>query len=143
MISTLKKLRPDHWAWLNAKLAMIIWSVLFFVNASSSPVGQALQFFLTLLVSGVVFFGLIVSAVGLLMATSKFIKTSQRGTTLELAGLYLALSGPVSYFIVRVVLVVTSVDHRGSDLAVLSYAVAAFIFVRIVIISSHRKKVNV
>lgn len=136
-----KKLRPDHWAWLHAKLALMTWAIIFYFNTPPQVEG-VLDRILATLISVFVVSGLLLSVTGLLLAVSKKTRRSGLGTSLEISGLWIALAGPVSYFIVRFYLAFTPDGKAGSALAALAYTVCAFVIVRLVQVIHFRKKVS-
>lgn len=140
-MQTLKKLRPDHWAWLHAKVAIMVWAVLFFMY-TPFQLQELLEYTIIGLVSFVIVFGVGASIVGLFMSFSKYTIVARRGENIEIAGLSLALAGPIVYFIARVWLIFSIQDGQGIPIAALAYAITAFLLVRIIIVSTHRKQVT-
>ena len=140
-MQTLKKLRPDHWAWLHAKVAIMIWAVLFFMY-TPFQLQELLEYTIICLVSSVIVFGVGVSIVGLFMSFSKYTTWARRGENIEISGLSLALAGPIVYFLARVWLVFSINDGQGIPIAALAYSITALLLVRIVIVVTHRKRVT-
>ena len=141
-MKAIRKLRPDHWAIIHAKIAMLVWAILFLAYTPLT-LSKVLQGILPFLISGAVLFGVTISLVGIFMSISKFACTARRGENLELAGLWLSLSGPLAYFAIQVYLSFLLRDgEQRIALSAFAYAFSSFMFVRIVIIHSHRKRIN-
>ena len=139
-MQTLKKLRPDHWAWLHAKAALLVWAALFF-EFTPTKVADALQFLLATLISVVTFVGIGTSVFGLFTSTSNIIRKARRGLNIELAGLWVAISGPIAYMVTQIFLVFGEDGDQRIALTAFAYALCALMAVRIVIVDSHRQKV--
>lgn len=137
----LKRLRPDHWAWLHAKAALIAWAVLFFIY-TPEKLSLALGWLLATGVSAVVIIGVGVSVVGLFMSLSNYTTDARRGVNIELAGLWVALSGPFAYCATQGYLAFGPEGDQRIALVAFAYAMCAFMIVRIVIVSMHRKRVT-
>jgi hypothetical protein len=141
LLMNIKKLRPDHWAWLHAKFALLIWAVFFYIYTPSKT-EDSLGYFLASVVSFTVILGVLISVVGLFRSLSKYTKKARIGLNIELAGLWLAISGPLSYTVTQFSFVFGPEGDQRIALTALGYAFVSFIFVRIVIVRMHRKRVN-
>jgi len=138
-METIRKLRPDHWAWLHAKAALVVWSVLFFLyipNKLSNVLGVTIGG----LISLITLIGVLISVVGLFASLSKYTVKASRGTSLELSGLWLAISGPIAYLVVQFYLTFGIEGDQRIALVAFSYTLCAFMLVRIVSVFSFRKK---
>lgn len=132
------RLRPDHYAWLHAKGALIIWAVLLFIY-TPSQVSWALGWLLSGGISLAVVTGLTLSVVGLFRSMSLNTLKSKKGTNLELAGLYIAIAGPAAYCVTQFFLAFAP-DAQRQALTAFAYAVCALLYVRIVLVTMHRKR---
>ncbi len=141
MQSVLKKLRPDHWAWLHAKLAILVWAILFYIYTPYT-VSNVLQYVITLLISIFTVVGILISVIGLSLALSNSISRSRHGTNLEISGLWLALTGPLVLCLAFFWIAFDENNGAFTVLASLAYAVFALLLVRLVIVMSFRKKVT-
>lgn len=136
----LRRLRPDQVAWLHAKLALVVWAVLFLLF-TPQKIESALGWLIAASVSGVVFFGILTSVVGLVLTLSTNIRRTLRGINIELAGLWSAIGGLGGYFITQVFLAFGPEGDQRIALTAFAYANAALLLVRIVLVREHRKRV--
>lgn len=116
---------------------MIVWALTFYVF-TPKKVAYALDILLSSLITAVVLVGVSLSVVGLMFSTSKFVDTSRRGLNIELAGLWIAMGGPVSYFITQFYLSFGLDGDQRIALTTFAYCLCAFMLVRIVIVSTFR-----
>lgn len=137
-----KRFRPDHWAWMHAKVALLVWAILF-LAFTPTKVSAALDIILASSISFTTIIGVVISIVGLFQAMSLNIEKAKRGTNLELAGLWVALIGPVSYFATQFFLSFGPDGDQRIALTAFAYAVSSFVYVRIVLILEHRKRPRV
>lgn len=135
-----KKLRPDQWAWLNAKLGLVTWAILFFAF-TPLKVEAAVTAFLAALISLTVLFGVGLSVYGLIQSLSLNIRRALNGFTFELAGLWTAFGGLTSYFIIQFFLSFGIDGDQRIALTAFAYTMCSFVIVRIVGVTTHRKKV--
>lgn len=91
-------------------------------------------------VCSVIIIGMVTSVYGLYKSLSLNAKVAMRGVRVELAGLWVAMSGPFAYMATQVyILTQPEPGDRIAQIAI-CYLLMSFIFVRIVIITSHRKR---
>jgi hypothetical protein len=135
------RLRPDHWAWLHAKAALIIWAIVFYFR-TPEPVAIALGWLLVPAVSIIVTGGIIVSVAGLFLSLSAKSKEALRGINVELSGLWSAIGGLGAYFIVQLFLSFGPEGDQRNALTVFAYASMAMLFTRVVVVREHRKRVT-
>jgi hypothetical protein len=134
------KLRRDQKAWVYAKLSVAAWAVILMLF-TPTPVANALGVVITGLISLSVCIGVATSVAGMLHAQSPYTVAIKKGTKVELAGLWLAFSGPAAYMMVQIFLVLFGEDPYQRMAVVFAYqSMAAFILVRIVIVQGFRKK---
>jgi hypothetical protein len=136
---TLQQFRPDHWAWIHAKLAVLAWAILFLIF-TPNRVTSTLASFLATAVSLVVVLGIAMSIVGLYRSFSPSLRKARTGVSLELSGLYLAIAGPLAYCLTQFWLSFGPGGDQRIALTAFAYSNVAFLLVRIVIVLSHRKK---
>lgn len=140
-MNTISQLRPDHWAWLHAKFAMILWAFAFFFY-TPLKVETVVGFIIASLIALVVVIGISISVFGLLRSISDFTEKARQGINIELAGLWIAISGPISYFVIQLFLSFGPEGDQRIALTVLAYAIFAFMLVRIVMVREFRKRTN-
>ena len=140
MNSKSKKLRPDQLAWLNAKLGLVAWAILFFAF-TPLKVEVTATTFLAALISLAVLVGVGLSVYGLFQSLSLNIRKALNGFTFELSGLWLALGGLTSYFIIQLFLSFGLDGDQRIALTAFAYTMCSFVIVRIVGVTTHRKKV--
>lgn len=141
-METLHKLRPDHWAWLHAKAAMLIWAALFFAF-TPLKVFVALDFWVSTAISLFVVFGILVSVIGLVKSTSNNNHVAHKGLNLELTGLWFAIAGPFAYCVTQFYLTFGIEGDQRIALVAFAYALCSFMLVRIVIVTTHRRRVTI
>lgn len=135
----LKKLRLDQWAWVHAKIVIIVWGILFQIY-TPAQVDDVLGMTLVRAVSAVTIIGLIISLTGMYMSMSNIIITASRGITIELSGLWLAIAGPLAFSVTQLYLSFGPDGNQQISRMVLPYGIAAFFFVRITLISAYRRR---
>lgn len=140
MFKRLKRIRPDQAAWLHAKLALIVWSVLFLVF-TPGKIETALGWLIAGLVSVAVLAGVVLSVCGLLVSLSSNIRSTLRGINIELAGLWTALGGLGGYFTTQLFLASQPEGDQRIALTAFAYAMTSMLLVRIVLVREHRKRV--
>lgn len=140
MFKRLKRLRPDQMAWLHAKAALIVWSVLFLIF-TPGKVESALGWLIAGLVSVAVLAGVVLSVCGLLVSLGTNIRCTLRGINIELAGLWIAIGGLGGYFVTQFFLAFQPEGDQRIALTAFAYALASMLLVRIVLVREHRKRV--
>jgi hypothetical protein len=95
----LRRLKPEVTVWLQAKIAFLLWGILFFLSVPhmvSSEIGPGMS----RAVSVFIMLGSLVSIIGLLGSSD--VKSEDRllALKIELAGLILLMVGPMSYLVV-------------------------------------------
>lgn len=131
MKSPFNRLRIDHWSWVHAKAVLFVCGFLYFVETPPSHL-EELGYFLTDLVALFIMMGSVVSVIGLVISTSEDRTKVVTGLEIERFGLGIALCGPVIYTLVQLTLV--SEVPSAITRACFSYALAAFIAARFVVI---------
>ena len=139
MRETLEKLRPDHWAWLHAKVAFIIWATLILIY-TPVRVADVLGFVLVIAMCSVIILGMLISIFGLFGSLSNKASVARQGVRLELFGLWLSMGGPFAYMATQIYILTQPNPGDRSAQVVLAYLIMAFLLIRIVIILSHRKR---
>lgn len=139
MRDTLKRLRPDHWAWVHAKLAFIAWATLILLY-TPNRVADVLGTVLVVALCSVIIFGMLISLYGLFMSLSIKSSNARQGVRLELFGLWLSMGGPLAYMVTQIYIITQPSPGDRSAQIVLAYLIMAFLFIRIVVILSHRKR---
>jgi hypothetical protein len=135
------RLRPDHWAWLHAKAAILTWAVLFFIF-TPEKVLFALGWLLTTTVSIIVVSGIIVSVIGLYVSLSGKSREALRGINIELSGLWAAIGGMGAYFITQLFLTFGPEGDQRIALTAFAYAATAMLLTRVIVVREHRKRVT-
>ena len=123
-----KRLRPDHWTWVAAKLSLVWWGVLYLWTPPEGPLeelGTILNFF----VIGFCIIGAITSLVGLVISTEDTYMRRYRGYQIELIGLVLAICGPLSYSITQGLLIHENIARR--PLSEFAFALTMFMVARL------------
>ncbi len=136
-----KKLRPDHWAWLHAKLAIVVWAISFYFFTPHS-INIVLHYTLATLISVFTIVGLLISVVGLCMALSSSLNRARRGTNLEIAGLWISLTGPLSFFLTLLYIEIGTGQNQLTPFVALGYVAFSVLLVRLIIVRTFRKKVR-
>ena len=140
MITKFNKLRPDQKAWLHAKVALLLWGTLF-LFFTPTKIETALGF-LAFLVALSIIIGTVTSIIGLYISISQNVDTARRGVNIELAGLYVLLSGPLAYTLTSAFLIFGPEGDQRLPVTALAYAICAFIWIRITLVRIHRKRMN-
>ena len=128
-MQNLKRLRIDHWAWVQAKLVLAFWGCIYFFNPpprTYEELGKPLVY----VAASFVIIGALLSIFGLVISTNENTKTRHNGLAIEACGLILATCGPLAFFIVQVV----RIDDGDLYLAraVYAYLLAALVMARTV-----------
>ena len=129
--AVLKRLRSDHWAWVNAKVALILWGLAYIIYTPPGPLKE-LGWLLNDTIAMFAIVGSIVGICGLITSTSQNTSTRYNGLLIELVGLILAVCGPATYCAVQVMLIDDDVIRIA--IAMFGYAFTAFMFARIVVV---------
>lgn len=130
-MNALKRLRVDHWAWIHAKLALIVWGITYLIYPPIGPLkelGRPLNTTLALFAIG----GSITGIYGLIRSTNENPEDGQEGLAVELAGLVIALCGPLTYFVAQVSLI--NNESVRATVAAFGYAMTSFVLARIVVV---------
>jgi hypothetical protein len=139
LVYIIRRLSIRHWAWIHFKLTLAAWSVLLVVFTPTVVLGT-LGGAVILLVAGATFVGAMVSVLGIVLSAQTG-SAAVVGLSVELAGLFLMLAGPVAYTITQVGLVLT--DPSGSQriaLAAFAYAMCAALLCRILVVAPRRAR---
>ena len=123
----LKRLRIDHWAWINAKLSLVLWGLLYLFITPAGPleaIGQSLNAAAALFS----IFGGLTAVVGIVIATDEHVSTRQKGLIVEIFGSIIGVCGPITYFITQVNLF--GQDRSRIPLAAFALSLVCFIFAR-------------
>jgi hypothetical protein len=141
VLNLTNRLRPDHWAWLHAKAAIILWAVLFFFF-TPEKVHFALGWLLSTSVSIIVVGGILVSVIGLYVSLSGMSRAALRGINIELSGLWAAIGGMGAYFITQLFLAFGPEGDQRIALTAFAYAATAMLLTRVIVVREHRKRVT-
>ena len=136
-MNALKRLRVDHWAWIHAKIALIVWGVTYLIYPPVGPVnelGRPLNTALALFT----ICGSVTGVFGLVMSTDPDPEQRQEGLAIELSGLVVALCGPLTYFVARVGLIED--EAVRATVAAFGYTLTAFVIARIVVVTRSLKR---
>lgn len=141
-MNSLKRLRMDHWAWVQAKVMLLAWGCiyLFFPPVRTyEELGKPLVY----IAASFVVIGSIISIIGLVISTNESPKHRHSGLAIEACGLIFATCGPLSFFTVQVVRVGSGELYVTR--AVFSYVMASLLMARTaqVIRALHRGRHNV
>lgn len=138
----LLKLRRDQKAWVHAKLTLALWAVMLMLF-TPTPVENALGVFITAAISLTVVAGVAVSIGGMLHAQSVYTAAIRKGVKIELAGLWLAISGPAAYLLVQLFLVIYGEDPLQRFVQIfVYYSLCSFLAVRVTQVEMSRKKMS-
>lgn len=129
----------EHIAFIHAKLALILWGVLYAVWPPVQLVNE-IGYTLVYISAGFSIFGSIAGIVGLIMSDSKVLKRRYQGLIIESAGLLVALCGPLTFFVTIAYLILEFDDPQGHSFAAISYALCASFLSRIVVVRKGMKK---
>lgn len=137
-----RRLTPEHLGWLHFKIALgLVWPIALITLTPVTLVGS---------LGWVVYFMAITTLTGALVSMTGLVMSAQRGTlavvglSVELAGLFFFLVGPLTYAITYGVLSVTGFGELKNvqfiPLAIFSYSMVAAIINRIVIVMPRRRR---
>ena len=103
----------EHIAFIHAKLALILWGVLYAIWPPIQLVNE-LGYTLVYISAGFSIIGSLAGIAGLIMSDSKVLKRRYQGLIIESAGLLVALCGPLTFFVTIAYLILEFDDPQGS-----------------------------
>lgn len=137
----ISRLKPAHWAWLHFKFVLIIWAILFVAFTPPSP-SAILGVILEVLIGLFVLTGVFISITGLIRSMSYDFKTAYSGAKMELAGSFIAITGPISYMIVQFNLSTIEEGNHRFALTAFAYALVSTMVARIFMIIGHLRELR-
>lgn len=138
-MKTIRELKPENWAWLHAKAALVVWAFLFYFltpNSLTLNLGSLVPLF----ISGVTVIGMSLSVYGFFASRSDAIASKVRGFSIEISGIYLGLAGPAAYFMTQLLLIPGEGGDQRIALSAFAYSAAAMLTVRLVQVHQRRKR---
>ncbi|WP_307083520.1 hypothetical protein [Arthrobacter agilis] len=127
----LKRLTPVHWAYIHFKFALgVVWPTVLWL-LTPTAVNDALQRTIVTTMAGATILGGIMSITGLIMTAQRG-RVRTIGVSIELAGIALLSSGPLSYFFTQAYLALS--NYERAALAVFAYAMLAALICRFVML---------
>lgn len=142
-MTLLRNLKLEHWGWIHAKLAFLLWGFLYMFYTPNAP-ERELGTLLITMQSFFVIVGATTSIIGLLIATSQDVQRRYFGFRIELVGLVLAICGPIVYFVTQLYL--TCNPPPGADskervaLVAFAYLACALLTARLIVVSRFMRR---